>query len=41
MSYVEFPHANVTADDIRFMEATIRYARRNKGLTGTNPPLAR
>ncbi|MDH7791833.1 bifunctional diaminohydroxyphosphoribosylaminopyrimidine deaminase/5-amino-6-(5-phosphoribosylamino)uracil reductase RibD [Ochrobactrum sp. AN78] len=37
MNRLEFPHANVTSDDLRFMEATIRYARRNKGLTGTNP----
>lgn len=37
MSRMEFPHANVTSDDVRFMEATIRLARRNKGLTGTNP----
>jgi diaminohydroxyphosphoribosylaminopyrimidine deaminase / 5-amino-6-(5-phosphoribosylamino)uracil reductase len=37
MNGLEFPHANVTSDDLRFMEATIRYARRNKGLTGTNP----
>ena len=37
MSRLEFPHANVTSDDLRFMDATIRYARRNKGLTGTNP----
>ena len=37
MSQVEFPHANATPDDLRFMEAAIRLARRNKGLTGTNP----
>lgn len=37
MSSLEPPYSNVTPDDIRFMEATIRLARRNKGLTGTNP----
>ncbi|MFD1792742.1 bifunctional diaminohydroxyphosphoribosylaminopyrimidine deaminase/5-amino-6-(5-phosphoribosylamino)uracil reductase RibD [Ochrobactrum teleogrylli] len=37
MTALEFPHSDVTSDDIRFMEATIRYARRHKGLTGTNP----
>jgi diaminohydroxyphosphoribosylaminopyrimidine deaminase/5-amino-6-(5-phosphoribosylamino)uracil reductase len=33
----KFPHSDVTSDDVRFMEATIRYARCHKGLTGTNP----
>ncbi len=37
MSGSKFPHSDVTSDDVRFMEATIRYARRHKGLTGTNP----
>jgi len=37
MSGLKFPHINVSADDRRFMEATIRFARRHKGLTGTNP----
>lgn len=37
MSGSKFPPSNATADDVRFMEATIRYARRHKGLTGTNP----
>lgn len=37
MSGLKFPQANVSADDRRFMEATIRFARRHKGLTGTNP----
>lgn len=37
MSRFEFPSTNVTADDVRFMEAAIRLARHNKGLTGTNP----
>jgi diaminohydroxyphosphoribosylaminopyrimidine deaminase/5-amino-6-(5-phosphoribosylamino)uracil reductase len=37
MTALELPHSQVTSDDIRFMEATIRYARRHKGLTGTNP----
>lgn len=32
-----FLHTTITADDRRFMAATIRYARRHKGLTGTNP----
>ncbi|MFK4060801.1 bifunctional diaminohydroxyphosphoribosylaminopyrimidine deaminase/5-amino-6-(5-phosphoribosylamino)uracil reductase RibD [Brucella anthropi] len=37
MSGSKFPPSNATVDDVRFMEATIRYARRHKGLTGTNP----
>ncbi len=37
MAEREFPHSKATSDDVRFMEATIRYARRHKGLTGTNP----
>ncbi|MBN9046993.1 MAG: bifunctional diaminohydroxyphosphoribosylaminopyrimidine deaminase/5-amino-6-(5-phosphoribosylamino)uracil reductase RibD [Rhizobiales bacterium] len=37
MSAPAFPHPAVTPDDLRFMEAAIRYARRRKGLTGTNP----
>ncbi len=37
MNGSKFPPSNATADDVRFMEATIRYARRHKGLTGTNP----
>ncbi|WP_036579876.1 bifunctional diaminohydroxyphosphoribosylaminopyrimidine deaminase/5-amino-6-(5-phosphoribosylamino)uracil reductase RibD, partial [Brucella anthropi] len=37
MSGSKIPPSNATADDVRFMEATIRYARRHKGLTGTNP----
>ncbi|OIS93542.1 bifunctional diaminohydroxyphosphoribosylaminopyrimidine deaminase/5-amino-6-(5-phosphoribosylamino)uracil reductase RibD [Brucella cytisi] len=37
MSGSKFPPLNATADDVSFMEATIRYARRHKGLTGTNP----
>ncbi|MEN3141572.1 bifunctional diaminohydroxyphosphoribosylaminopyrimidine deaminase/5-amino-6-(5-phosphoribosylamino)uracil reductase RibD [Ochrobactrum sp. WV_118_8] len=37
MSGSKFPPSNATADDVRFMEATIRYARRHEGLTGTNP----
>lgn len=28
---------NISLDDRRYMEAVIRYARSNKGLTGTNP----
>ncbi|MFD1197500.1 bifunctional diaminohydroxyphosphoribosylaminopyrimidine deaminase/5-amino-6-(5-phosphoribosylamino)uracil reductase RibD [Brucella gallinifaecis] len=31
MGQIIYPH------DLRFMEAAIRFARRNKGLTGTNP----
>jgi len=37
MSGSKFPPSNATADDVRFMEAAIRYARRHKGLTATNP----
>lgn len=37
MGGTTFPHSNATSDDVRFMEAAIRYARRHKGLTGTNP----
>lgn len=37
MNGSKFPPSNATADDVRFIEATIRYARRHKGLTGTNP----
>ncbi len=37
MAEREFPHSKATSDDVRFMEATIRLARRHKGLTGTNP----
>lgn len=29
--------SDITSDDLRFMAATIRYARRHLGLTGTNP----
>lgn len=31
------PLDSISADDLRFMAATIRYSRRNQGLTGTNP----
>ncbi|WP_176037481.1 bifunctional diaminohydroxyphosphoribosylaminopyrimidine deaminase/5-amino-6-(5-phosphoribosylamino)uracil reductase RibD [Brucella tritici] len=37
MSGSKFPPSNATADDVRFMEAAIRYARHHKGLTATNP----
>lgn len=37
MSGLEFPQIEPTSDDRRYMEAVIRYARTNKGLTGTNP----
>ena len=37
MAGIPFPHSKANSDDVRFMEATIRYARRHKGLTGTNP----
>ncbi|AAN29696.1 riboflavin biosynthesis protein RibD [Brucella abortus 01-4165] len=37
MGASEFPRSKATLNDLRFMEATIRYARRHKGLTGTNP----
>ncbi|PWL18098.1 bifunctional diaminohydroxyphosphoribosylaminopyrimidine deaminase/5-amino-6-(5-phosphoribosylamino)uracil reductase RibD [Falsochrobactrum shanghaiense] len=37
MSGLEFPQTEPTAADRRYMEAVIRLARCNKGLTGTNP----
>ncbi|MBC2884889.1 bifunctional diaminohydroxyphosphoribosylaminopyrimidine deaminase/5-amino-6-(5-phosphoribosylamino)uracil reductase RibD [Ochrobactrum sp. CM-21-5] len=37
MSGLKLSHSHVTPEDLRFMAATIRHARRNKGLTGTNP----
>ncbi len=37
MAEPDFPCADISRDDIRFMDAAIRLARRHKGLTGTNP----
>lgn len=37
MAEPQILNADISRDDIRFMAAAIRYARRHKGLTGTNP----
>ena len=37
MGDLNFSSTNISIDDRRYMEAVIRYARSNKGLTGTNP----